>query len=589
MGRRLVTYLKLGVVDLVDSGPGVFLVQGLSAASGTEWGSPQPIETTLANLRMGPLVVQDGYEARVAFVAVRIRGVDSGALATAEAVLWRELGKPNTLTWQPADGRGPASVFEIMTSNMVGQLNDAREAESVESPSRIYVLRMVCRPFVRSTDKVTIPALVAGAVPSTTVITDGSTDSGWSSSSTSTIVASNGDTVYAAFSGGVAADTHLRLAYDTPVNYSGTPYLTVEVRRFEGASLVDLEWTLAGLPIEPVSFSGVTRAGFEKIRTFTFDVPQTTAGPLEVATTRNLSYGLGVSMLTRSNVPPGLGTARQLVRTIEVPGSAPTEGSLQISHDTSSLGTVLAYTWRDDADTGWAPPLMPWLTSGGASADANRVSGRSVNVTGATVFEIPASMPDGSFVLLALMKSDATQDVVFEYQLRTKIGAHYVGPTISGEVPVSFNSTSWVVKSPTGLLHLPTLPLGPDTNATLEVTIQCVLGIDVVSLDEAWLFNTDVGQLSWLAVGSGAPAAGGNANRVWINSRTLERPRPEYLIGTAEDGSDAYGALANSQLMFPTEHVWDAGTVNVLTVTSNALYAAAAFDCYARAPFHVAP
>lgn len=573
------TYLKFGAVDLVASGPGDFLVEGLSARSGTEWGSPQPIETTLANLRLGPLVVIDGYEARVAFVAVRVCGVNSGALATAEAVLWREIGKPNTLTWQPVDGKGPASVFEVMTSSMQGKLDDFTETKYGE---RTYVLRLVCRPFVRAVDKTIIPALVSGAAPTTEVVADGSTTTGWTGNGT--VTASGG---YVTVSPNPGPGP--QLTYTAAVDLTATRYLRIKVRREKPGTFAGIEFYVDGGYVPIVAASPRTKDASYFYRTYTID-----AGPQTMSTLRIDCFGTGLEDLSvdsveRTNLPPGLGTGRQLVRTIDVPGSAPTEGSLQITHDTSALGTVLAYTWRDDADTGWTPPLMPWLTSGGATPDTARVSGQTVNVTGATTFQVPAAMPNGSFVLLALMKSDSVQDVRFEYELRTKIGANYVGPTISGEVPVSFNSTSWVVKSPTGLLHLPTLPLGPDTDATLEVTIQCVLGIDLVTLDEAWLFNTDIGQLSWLAVGSGTPAAGGDANRVWINSRTLDRPRPEYLVGTAADGSDAYGALANAQLMFPTEHVWEAGTVNVLTVTSNAEYAEAAFDCYSRAPFHVAP
>lgn len=576
------TYLKFGTVDLVDSGPGAFLVQGLSAASGTEWGSPQPIETTLANLRMGPLVVQDGYEARIAFVAVRIRGVDSGALAKAEAALWREVGKPNTLTWQPADGKGAASVFEVMTSSMAGQLNDAREAEGVEVPSRVYVLRLVCRPFVRGVDKTVIPALIAGATPTTVTVADGSTTTGWTGNGT--VTASGG---YVTVSPGPGPGP--QLTYTAALDLTSTRYLTVRVRRERPGKFNGIEFYIDGSYAPVVATSPRTKDATYFYRTYTID-----AGPQAISSLRIDCFGTGLEDLSvdyveRTNVPPGLGSARQLIRTIDVPGAAPTEGSLRIEHDTSALGTVLAYTWRDDADTGWAPPLMPWLTSGGATPDTARVSGQSVNVTGATTFEVPATMPAGSFVLLALMKSDSPQDVAFGYTLRTKIGANYVGPTVTGEIPVDFDSTGWVVKSPTGLLHLPTLPLAPETDAVLEITIQCLMGIDVIHLDEAWLLNTDIGQLSWLSVGSGAPAAGGNSNRVWINSRTLDRPRPEYLIGTAADGSDAYGALANTQLMFPTEHVWDAGTVNVLTVTTNALYAEASFDCYDRWPFHAAP
>lgn len=579
------TYLRFGSVDMVTQGPGAFLIEGLSSSDGTEWGSPRPIEVTLANLRMGPLVVQDGFEAREAFVAVRIRGADSGGLARAEAALWREVGKPNTLTWQPPDGKGPASVFEVMSSSMVGRFDDLRETLQVE---RAYVLRLVCRPFVRPVDKVSIPALLAGAVPTSATITDGTSTTNWSANMTGGVVSTDGDYVTAQFSG-APSDSFVRLRYAGSVDYTGTPYLTVQIRRPLGATLSTLVFSNHLGPLTPIFVSALTKSGSHKYRTYVFEVPEEASTNFQVATQDDLNQALSVGSLVRSNVPPGLGSARQLTRSIEVPGAAPTEGSLRIEHDSSALGTVLAYTWRDDSDSGWTPPLMPWLTSGGATPDSARVSGQSVNVTGATTFELPAAMPAGSFVLLALMKSDATQDVVFEYELRTKVGSNYVGPTISGEVPVAFNSTSWVVKSPTGLLHLPTLPLGPETDATLEVTIQCVLGIEVITLDEAWLFNTDVGQLSWLAVGSGSPAPGGDSNRVWINSRTLDRPRPEYLVGTAADGSDAYGALANAQLMFPTEHVWDAGTVNVLTVTTNALYAEAAFDCFPRFPFHVAP
>ena len=572
------THLRFGEVDLVTSGPGAFLIEGLSSESGTEWGSPQPVEVTLSNMRLGPLVVRDGWEARVVFVAVRVRGVDSGALADAEAALWRETGKPNTLTWQPADGKGAPSVFEVMTSSVAGRFDDLRETLSTE---RTYVLRLVCRPFVRSTTKVTTAALQSGETPTTVVVADGSSTTGWTGNGT---VTTSGGFVKVSPDPGPGPT----LTYTASIDCTTTRYLRIRVRRLKPGTFAGIEFKVNGVTTSIVGSTPRSSDASYFYRTYIIDAGERVISSVTVECWGTGLSELAVDYIERTNLAPVLGTGRQLARQLDVPGSAPTEGSLRISSVVGqALGTVLAYTWRDDTESGWLPPIMAWLSSGGATADSDMVSGQRVSLAGSgATFTMPAVMPHGSYVLLGRMNSSVVEDVTFTYTIQATLNGSPIGPAVTGTTPVSFGSTSWVLKSPTGLLSLPTIPLPDNTEAELTITLAVSGETGTVQIDEGWLFNTDVGRLSWL--GNGAPASGGPASRVWINSPTIDRPFPQYLIGTDEDGTDAFGATAGGSLMFPTEHVFEAGTMNVFTVTTGTEYAEVELDCYPRAPFHAA-
>src|SRR5690349_7353347 len=97
--------LVFGSFDLVDTYSSDYSVETLG--EGTDWGSPEPIEQVIASLLQdGSIVVTQGYDNRTVTIRVIITASDSAALADAEAALFAEIGKANTLTYTPIDGFG---------------------------------------------------------------------------------------------------------------------------------------------------------------------------------------------------------------------------------------------------------------------------------------------------------------------------------------------------------------------------------------------------------------------------------------------------------------------------------------------------
>src|SRR4030095_16937821 len=138
-------------------------------AEGTSRGAPVALEAAVKSwLQDGSIVVTQGYDNREVSLRVRLYGDNLTDLATAEAALFAELGKPNTLTWTPVNG--PASVFGVVTSSLEFVEND--DAEAVGDPWRTYSLRLVCEAFVRSASEVTAAALAASGT-TTTLVNDG--------------------------------------------------------------------------------------------------------------------------------------------------------------------------------------------------------------------------------------------------------------------------------------------------------------------------------------------------------------------------------------------------------------------------------
>ena len=59
-----------------------------------------------------------------------------------------------------------------------------------------------------------------------------------------------------------------------------------------------------------------------------------------------LVRSLYVDNINRTDIKPTIGTARQLLRSVPVAGSARAPGSLAIEHSTNALGDVLVYVAR---------------------------------------------------------------------------------------------------------------------------------------------------------------------------------------------------------------------------------------------------
>jgi hypothetical protein len=183
--------LTLDELDLLPTGiiaalasPGYYFE---ATADGTEWRNAEAvISSVTSELFEGAAIDVTGYEALTATVTVRVVGIDRGHVDTGAAVLVevcrREAMK--SLTYVPADGTAPPTVFDVLAVTWDSVLNDIDELQ--KTPRRTYELTLHCKPFPRSADLVTVPAVsIATTAPTITSIDTGSSTTGWSTTSKS--------------------------------------------------------------------------------------------------------------------------------------------------------------------------------------------------------------------------------------------------------------------------------------------------------------------------------------------------------------------------------------------------------------------
>lgn len=592
-------------------------------AEGTSRGGPVSIDVAVQSwLQDGSIVVTQGYDNREVTLRVRLRGPDLLDLARAEKALFAELGKPNTLTWTPPDGFGPPSVFEVVTSSMVeapGAEGDLAEASAF--PWRTYNLRLVCKAFVRSATEVVTTAEKSGdttTLPTVTQVTvdDGSSATGWQGDyfrftrgntqidAGATTVSASGGEVYSLTPLGQGDRTIVRLVKTMTIDVSMTKQLAVDWRWDQSP---DCSWQavsfkcLVNESIELPLIDGMptpvrnvtTRANFkvpDSLSTisslrliFEVRLPPSSILP----TLGNHAEAFYVDKIERNNANLASGTPRQLQRTIEVPGSARSQSSVMISHNVSALGDVLAYFRPEDGSL-FSPPLRRWRVSGpGATTDTTLVSGLYDNIaSGLVSFRVPAQrVPAGRYLLMARLGGADTACNIL-WNAGTMFGSTDVGPTYTGTTAIALTTAYRIF--PIARLLLPTRDLDEATSANVRVELlgQPALGT-VCRLDEAWLFDLSTGRLVQVPCGTGTPAVGGAANRVWIEPASVERPRPTVRIGSLADGSDARHGLDSSFAAWQFPELTPP-SVQVFTVTTNALDAQVSLRGYPRYHTHAA-
>lgn len=281
--------------------------------------------------------------------------------------------------------------------------------------------------------------------------------------------------------------------------------------------------------------------------------------------TTSATRKLYIDAISRTDVVPYIGTARQLQRTIAVAGSARTAAAVTIEHETTALGDVLAYFWSTTVP-GYSPPLRQYRSGGGdVSTDSTFVSGAVENLTTPATFDVPVSqLPQGLFTLMVRVSTLATVDLTYSAQLR--LNGTDVGAAVSGTRSVNAVTGNPILAL--GRLMLPPVATAQASPAVVRVTLSASASC---FLDEAWLFHSD-GQLIQVACGAGTPASGGPANRVFIEPATVSVPRPTIRIGHAADGSDSFFPPGLSAWQMPQ---FTPPEVNVLTVSTQALSVAA--------------
>jgi hypothetical protein len=564
---------------------------------GSDVGRPENVAEVIDSmLQDGELVSSTRSSNRTMTLNVYIDESDMLTLAQAEAALIAECDKQrNTFAIDPGDGFGPVTVFDTYRVQPTFVRDDETEAEGL----RHYTLSIPAAPFGRSVEEVVTAAVGSGEAPpppTTAVIDAASSTTNWHADGGT--LSGSGGTV------AVGPNSWPKIYYQGTVDMTSTPYLIVDwkvetsvgpkyVRSF---SMQYIDAAGASRSLTPIAKGVAAIAGYTRsyywlppgvVTKFFFDATaiRPNAGAPDTWAT---DVTVRIDSLTRTDQPPWVGTARQGARTLQVEGSARTQGALAIEHETSALGRVLAYTWPDDG-SGYLPPLVSrWVSGTAATIDTSLVSGGYRNIDTAQTFDIPAAqVPEGSYLLLARVRSDTASTQSITYTAQGRMGSTAIGPLVSGAGPVVFGSTgAWQIVV-LGRVTLPTVDMSAATSGTVRVTLAATdAAASNIDLDEAWLFNTTVGALTVVDCKTGTPGAGGPSNRLWIETATVDRPLPTLLRGYAADQSDAFyvGADAAAWGM----HDFTPPTMNVFTVTTNALDAAVTLRHYPRWWTHAA-
>ena len=561
---------------------------------GMDTGAPQNVYETLALLLQdGEVELSDRSSNRTVQFNVLIEGASLAALATSEAALIAETERAlNIITIDPGDS-GPVTVYETFR----GQVTLVRDDDWETARLRRYTVTVKAAPFPRSAAEVTAAALAATGT-TTTLVDDGSATTNWTGTT-------NGvSATVAVVSGAVGVTTvtlpgavTIALTRTASITTSSTKYLKIDwkpasqlgspaVRAYgDGTELTRVAQT--GLP------SGLTRTWFY--------VPAASIAVLRLDSATDLTRmqpdtavrSFHVDNIDRTDVKPAIGTNRQLLRSIDVAGSARSPGSIAIEHASSALGDVLGYFFPDGTggQAGYSPPMRQYRVAGGptVTADTALVSGSKEDLTtGTSTFDIPyARLAAGSHVFMVRAQGAGASNnaATFNWTASTRVNATTVGSTTSGSFTVAALDRSAMNIFAIARIQLPTVDVNvASSTAAVRITLTAT-SAEGVTFDEGWLFNTTIGQLVQVACGTASPASGGAANRLWIEPATVGQPRPTVRIGFASDRSDAFYPTSFAAWQMPQ---FLPPRVNVFTVTTNALDASVTLRNYPRWHTHAA-
>lgn len=258
-----------------------------------------------------------------------------------------------------------------------------------------------------------------------------------------------------------------------------------------------------------------------------------------VGSTAAAPASFAVARIERSAAAsPYVSTARQLFRSLQVHGTARAPASLALGHESDGLGQTLIYTCAEDG-SGYQPPLMQYRVSGAPRVvDASTKSGAYSQMTAATteVFEIPTrQVPTGLYEILAAVRRTGTDGRSINFTASTRMDDSIDRAMTAGfrhVPPVEFDPLGgWSIVSVTQV----SLPrLATDGAGKVRITLRPGADLD---LDDVWLCNLTTGQITLVSAGAN--------RRLWVDSPTLDRPRPTIWLGDAEDRSDARHATSD--------------------------------------------
>jgi hypothetical protein len=569
--------LTFGALDLLGhdtTGPYRFNALG----EGTEWGNAEQIARTVTTfLQDGALEVVDSYGNRTMTIELKIVGEDSYGLALGEQALFLEVAKErNTLVWTPPNiitGSGAPCVFEVVSAQLEHSLDDLGELRL----ERRYKLTVKALPWAKSETVTTLVSPAPANVSPTVTLVDACTSTtGWTGSpnAATTSGGSVKETVATSGSGYVLATGSL-LRSGLAISMTTTPYV-----RIDYSAAGSYPYTSSDV----VKINGVTVAEAARNGSVAWYLSPSTLNSVQVIHSRTVLAGggfvLSVNDISRSDLPQDASGAKQTYRTLAVAGSARTQARLALEDPAAALGSVLVYT-APNVGPMMQPPLRAFRTAGSTeTADSTAVSAKSSDLATLHIFDIPASqVVAGGYQLLARVKHASAGARDIAWAARSRMGStNDTGQ--SGVQSVTLAAGVWTVVNVAAMV-LPTRAMSSAGLVRIELS-----GPSGLLLDEAWLFNTDTGKLTWVECGTATPSAGASANRLWLDPASLANPAPSVWLGTAADRSDAFAPGYPAMQSFG-DHEFVPPSMNVFTVTSNSVATAVTLSYSAAFHTHV--
>ena len=449
----------------------------------------------------------------------------------------------SVLTVDPGQLGATAWAIDTYRAQTVLDAEAHQEAQLV----RFYTVTIPAAPFLRSVDEIVTEAVTDGGeavTPVATTLYSGSGTTGWVAAGGPLAAASGGGVQVTR--GALGGMTLTSPAYSWGTDLWMSAHVGVSAPTGSGASTPMAAWS--GLPARAADaiYGGrhywlLDAAPTDGKVTFSGFTP--TVGTLIVRNVR------------RHNVPPGP-SPKQLQRTIEVQGTARTPVSLSVTHPTTGLGRVTAYSWPDDG-SGYQPACRSYLTSTHTITESTTaVSGSYATLTTSApgVVDIPAgAVPRGLYRILGRFAASGTLSRTLTVKAWTRVGGINYTEEVR-TVGAGFVGTSPRLVDFGRGITLPTAALPDGSAGTVRLEVSTTGDVD---LDELWLFNTETGALASVSVGTG--------KGVWIDSPTLQRPYPAIWVSATVDKAQARHA-EQSAILYWEALAWPAGRQNLFTV-----------------------
>jgi hypothetical protein len=560
-------------------------------AAGSTIGNAIPVDETIESfVTDAQIVVTRSAGVRTLELMVQVIAGDPIALARGEAALFAECERRNTLAIRPPHAASVPAVFEVINSHLDHAWNDVDETRLV----RAYTLRLTCRPYSRSVDLDIVPALAQAAVVSTTTISDGTSATSWTGTvstdgTVAAVTSASGQLRQTRFTYVESTGSKGEKTYRTnqtytytpasPIDATGKPYITADCHppaNYGGGWAFNVDAYADGVKLERVSVTTIDDLNGKRYRWTTTDtsivklefrylcrvtLPATTTAP------GNVTTFLDAVLVT--NQTASSGTGRQTLRSIDVGGSAPTQGSIRVRHATDALGDTLLYTYPDTG-TGFRPDLRRWRTGGDTpNTNAGTISGQEDDLRTLTTYAMPVNtlppgpvLPSAAYVLVVRAKgSDVGQGIV-EWSIDGVTGTTYPNVTLgSAFIPIAGVS-------------LPDIERGPLSEDTIDVTLRSLTtgGAPYLILDDAYLCYADEGAA--LTIVRTVP------RNLWADAASLEHLNEAVFIGDQDDEVDkiAAGVLAEAR----EPHRFRPGRSSIFTATAGAAYPEVSASLYKR-------